>query len=410
MRNLSFRCLLGLTSLALASALPAALAGDPPKDHVSQLREALRAAPDNGGVMWELAKAEAKAGSTTEALLWIGRVLDQGLDVDIEDPAFQSLEGKKEFTKLTIRAAANRVTPRGSTVLFTIPEKDLIPEGIAYDPVEDAYFLGSIHKKKIVRVGRDGRAEDFTSSGQDGLWDVLGLRVQAAQRKLWAASRAGASAGPDAGKCGLFVYDLGTRKLIRKLILDDPSGKHLLNDIAVTPNGEAFVTDSDFGAVWRVRTATDVFEPLVPAGTFIYPNGIALAPDGATLFVADFSRGISRVDIAGGSVTPLAHPATISLTGVDGLYMDTDGLVAVQNDIPLPRVVRYALSPGMDRVVSVRILEARHPLFAIPTTGALVGDFLALLATSHLDALTPSGPLAPDATLGDVVVLKVPLK
>ncbi len=409
MRRLAVCGVFVLTSLALIMPLSAPAAGDSP-DGTARLRKALAASPENGGVMWALAKAEAAAGRAAEACSWIERVLGQGLDVNLDDPAFRMLRNRPAFEKLAARAAASRFGPGRSTVLFTIPEKDLIPEGIAYDPIEGAYYAGSILKKKIVRVLRGGRVEDFTSSGQDGLWSVLGLRVQVKERLLWAVCRAEKTEGPDEGKTGVFVFDMGTRKLARKLILENGPGKHLLNDLVVTPRGEAFITDTDAGALWRVRPGSDAFEAFIPPGTFTYPNGIAQSPDGSTLFVADFSRGISRVQVTSGSIEPLPHPANVSIAGIDGLYLDRDGLVAVQNEIPLARVVRYNLSPDLRRIVSARVLEARHPRFAIPTTGALTGDFLALLATSRLDALDESGRLRPDAALGEVVVLEVPLR
>jgi len=40
-----------------------------------------------------------------------------------------------------------------------LEEKDLIPEGIAYDDQERAFYVGSIHRNKIVRVPEKGGNE-----------------------------------------------------------------------------------------------------------------------------------------------------------------------------------------------------------------------------------------------------------
>ena len=37
-----------------------------------------------------------------------------------------------------------------SELAFRIPERDLFPEGIAYDPVSDTFFLGSVRKRKNI--------------------------------------------------------------------------------------------------------------------------------------------------------------------------------------------------------------------------------------------------------------------
>lgn len=37
-------------------------------------------------------------------------------------------------------------------IAFRISEKDLIPEGIAYDPATASFFVSSIFKNKIIRI------------------------------------------------------------------------------------------------------------------------------------------------------------------------------------------------------------------------------------------------------------------
>jgi len=132
--------------------------------------------------------------------------------------------------------------------------------------------------------------------------------------------------------------------------------------------------------------------------------------NGKTLYVADALHGLSRVDMTDGTVRPLSHARNVVIAGIDGLYADKEGLVAVQNGLPVTRASRLVLSPSGDAVVSVKVLETRHPLFAIPTTGALANGFFALLATSHLEALDENGKPKPDPDRGEVRVLKVPLR
>ena len=43
-----------------------------------------------------------------------------------------------------------------SEIAFRLPERDLIPEGICYDPEDDVFYLGSIRKSKILKISRDG--------------------------------------------------------------------------------------------------------------------------------------------------------------------------------------------------------------------------------------------------------------
>jgi hypothetical protein len=73
-------------------------------------------------------------------------------------------------------------------VAFRIAEPDLIPEGIAYDRVEKVFYVGSTYKRKIVSVDGKGVVRDFTGEGQDGLWGLLGMKVDGKRRLLWAIS------------------------------------------------------------------------------------------------------------------------------------------------------------------------------------------------------------------------------
>ena len=78
-----------------------------------------------------------------------------------------------------------------STEAFRIDDASLFPEGIAVDPRDGTLYVSSILKRKIVRVSPDGRVEDFVRERQDSLLGVLGLRVDAKRRLLWAVAAGG---------------------------------------------------------------------------------------------------------------------------------------------------------------------------------------------------------------------------
>ena len=113
--------------------------------------------------------------------------------------------------------------------------------------------------------------------------------------------------------------------------------------------------------------------------------------------MADFSRGISIVEIATRKVRPLAHPRGVTLHSVDGLYTDDLSLVAIQNGPGMERVVVFGLDPAGEKVTGVRVLEGRSPELAAPTTGAVAGRDFYYIANSGLDALGEDGKLKPGA-------------
>lgn len=406
--------LIRLAPVAFAAVLTAPptigspLAAEEGADRVKRLEAALRAAPGHGGLLFQLARERALQDDAAGALLYLDQAIATGLDLDIEsEPAFIPLRHRRELMALLDRALDQRVVARNSVEAFRVKERDLIPEGLAQDSTTGDFFLGSLLKKKIVRVGADGRAHDFTSAGQDGLCQVLGLKVDSKRRLLWAMTAAGKAEGAREGWSAAYVYELGSGQLARRYPMTE--GKHLFNDLALARDGGAFITDSEAGAVWRIEPGRDAPVPLVGAGGLDYPNGIALSGDERRLYVADFAHGISIVDPATGRVRPLPHPPGVSPHGIDGLYWHESGLIGVQNGAGTERIVRYRLSGDGERVLGLDVLESRNPLFAIPTTGAIAGSAFYYIANSRLDQLSPEGRLRPGARLEDVVVLRAPL-
>jgi sugar lactone lactonase YvrE len=399
---------ISIIAALLIGAAPLALpAQDAPS--LQQLERMLSAAPDHGGVWLELAAAHARAGNKTEAARWLEKAIARGLDLDLEDPTYAALRESPELKPVLARAEANRRVVSRSKVAFRIPEKDLIPEGIAHDPKTGAFFLGSIHKTKVLRIDKTGKATDFIKSGQDGLWEVLGLKVDPATRTLWVCSVAGAAAGEAEGSSGLFRYDADTGKLRGKHVLPGKPQPHLFNDVSFGEGGEVFLTDSAAGVIHRLKPGQDRLETFVGPGILIYPNGIAASPDRKKLFVADFTKGLSIVDVATAQVRPFPHPERVNVAGIDGLYLHGKDLIAVQNSAGAERIVRFRLNAALDAIESEEILESRNPLFKIPTTGVVVGNAFFYIANSQLRSLDGKGGLKPNVKLEEIVILEAPL-
>ncbi|MDQ3069772.1 MAG: hypothetical protein M3R55_08600 [Acidobacteriota bacterium] len=299
------------------------------------------------------------------------------------------------------------------TVAFTIADRELIPEGIAYDPQTRTFFIGSTFKRKIVAVDAAGKARDFTAEGQDGVFGVVGLRVDAKRRMLWAvSSHAGASMpgrglGDACNGCATVTrYDVRSGRLLKKYSLPNTAARHFLNDLAITPSGDAFITDTMTGDVYRITRAKDTLERWLNLGAQVYPNGIDLTPDGRTLFVAT-EAGLRKIDVATGAITAISR----SVGSIDGLYFFRDSLIAIQPFEEFRKVARFRLTPAHDGVAGIDTLEASNPAFRQPTTGVIVGDEFFYIANAQLQAFRAmhAAGKVDRAALADVVILKRPL-
>ena len=303
-------------------------------------------------------------------------------------------------------------------VAFRIADPDLIPEGIAYDAATKTFFVGSTFKRKIVAVTLNGQTRDFTREGADGLFGVLGLRVDPARRVLWAiSSNAGGTMPARAldksclGCSTVTSYNVESGVLLEKYELSNKPAVHFLNDLTIAPTGDVFITDTMSGDIYRITRAAKVLERFATLGTGTFPNGIDVTGDGRALIVAT-ALGLRRVLIADGSVSAVRGLTSEKPPVIDGLYVNGNSVVAIQ---PFERdraVVRYTLTSAGDAIAKTEVLLAAHPLLKQPTTGVIVGSDLYFIANAQLQffrAMYKDGAYD-RAALQDVVVLKTSIR
>jgi sugar lactone lactonase YvrE len=402
---------------ALGEATRALAARDYPALRRS-LRAALAFAPDNPSLLYQLARAEARTGDTAAALAALDRLAPLGAARDVAaDSAFDALRALPRFRAVVRRLAASAAPVVRSDTAFTLADPDFIPEGIAYDPADDVFYVGSLQQQRIVRVRRDGSATDFITAGQDGLGQVLGLRVDPARRRLWVATLVVDSAAPRfrrgvGGWAALHVYDLRDGRLAGRYAAPDSARPHLLNDVAIAPAGDVYVTDSEGDALYRLPAGATALERVhSDAPAFTYPNGIAFDRARPRLYVAHM-EGISVIDLAPGGpprVARVAADAGVGTGGIDGLYACRGGLLAVQSLLDFQQITRFVLSADGRRIRTARALERRHPAHDAATTGAIAGKELYYIANAQLDRLLDEGGLAPAAEPRRTVILRLPV-
>jgi sugar lactone lactonase YvrE len=370
-------------------------------------REALAINRGDVALDYQIASALAQAGQHDQAIAALEPVVTRTALV----PQARDFPGlpADALARLQALARAN-LPPTRSAVAFTLPERDLIPEGIAHDPQSGSLFVGSIYKRKLVRVAADGTIGDFVAP-RDDLDGPLGMKVDVARRTLWVA----APALPNMrgfteamrNRAAVLAFDVDSGQLRARHARTTP-GPHLLNDLALTPDGTLFVSDSEAGEVLRLDPATGEFTAVIPPGEVYYPNGVALSDDARTLFVADFVRGLTGVRLDSGERFIVAHPRGAFTHGFDGLYYHRGALIGVDNGVAQGRIVRLELAPTHDRITRVDVLEAGHPAFEIPTTGTVVGDHLVYIANSQLRSFD-GDTIWPDERLQPIQLLRVPL-
>ncbi len=370
-------------------------------------------APNSPFTTYNLACAYALNGKGEAALEKLESSLQMGIGFNADqDPDLASLKSRPDFQRLLKRSQALNQPVSSSDLAFTIPEKDLIPEGMAYNPLDGGFFIGSLYKSKIIKVDQNGLHYDFTAEGQNGLRPVTGMKVDAERGELWVCSQVSSpnNRGYDPaemGWAGIFKYNLETGQLIKKYTIFEEEHEHLFNDIIILKNGDVYVTDSTTGSIYRIRRDNDQLELFLQSGDFTYPNGIALHPDQKSFYMAGAIQGVVLVDIVSATYRPLKQPENVTTVGIDGLYFHDNSLVAVQNG--LARISRFYLNTGGDTVLKSETIEYGNPHFIIPTTGTIVDSMFYYLANSQLRSSESDGSIFPEEKLAEVVVLKTEL-
>ncbi len=349
-------------------------------------REALALAPGSPRLTYNLACAEARNGNAAQAAKLLEGLLDRKLDMgSATDEDFAAVRGSQAFAGVDRKLAQLREPVGTSTVAFRLPEKDLLTEGIAYDPQSKAFFIGSVHRRKILRRAADGTLSDFVGEGQDGLQAVLALRVDSRRHLLYACSAAlpqmTGYARALEGQSAVLAFSLGTGRLARRWELPRDGKPHAAGDLAIAEDGAVYVSDSLGSAIYRIRPGAKAIETFVPPGVFRSPQGLGFGP-GGRLYAADWGQGLYRVDETGGR-RQVSSPPDVPLYGIDGLVMDGRAIYVTQNGIEPHRVARLELDAGGNRVVSGEILDMNDPEFAEPTLLVRVGGALYVIGKSQ---------------------------
>ena len=376
--------------------------------------EASRLRPTHGGAVYAVASAHALLGDTAKAIAALNRFAALGYTADVAaDSDFAALTGVESFAEVRRRLQRNAEPMAPGRRAFTLAQPDLLTEGVAYDPETRTFFVGSVRHRKILRVDQRGRATEFADSAAGGVWAPLGMRVDSTRRVLWVASTAVPQMTgyqpADSFRSGLFRLDLGTGKVTGRFPTPDDGRPHALGDVIVAQNGVVYTTDSRSPTIYRVRAGGDTLEPFLDSPLLLSAQGLALDADERTLYVADYARGLLRIDLASREVSAVATPDAVVALGIDGLYQVGGDLVAIQNGVIPHRVVRFGLDPTGSRVISARVLERARPDYDEPTLGVVVDRDLFYVANSQWEHFGDDGGIEAPDKLRPPLVLRLRL-
>ncbi len=297
-------------------------------------------------------------------------------------------------TALSFTASAQPTDARGPEPVsrYELPPDGVYPEGVAVNRRIGTLYVGSATTGAVYRGTLDNPALSlFLPAGADGRVSALGLKIDRFGRLL--------IAGGASGK--VWVHDSQSGALLFTFSANFAPGTGILNDIAITPQGDVYVTDSFSPTLWRIPAAalgrrapaTGTLEAIELGAPYqqqagFNVNGIVPTFDGRFLVFVQSNTGklfrmtlstraIIEVDLRGGS-----------MLNADGLELLGNRLYAIASGA----LVELRLS---DRFTTASIVSQRvDSSFAFPTTLAIARG-RALVVNSQFDRGGPVGPGTP---------------
>jgi len=401
---------------AMALARQAATAADAQDSvgYLTKMEAAVALRPDFPRILVNLAAAQLANERPEDALATLERLAALGAHSPVDKaPEFAALRGRKEFTAVWKKIAANLFPQGRGEIEFSLPGMTGVIEGIAWREKTDEFFFGDAHNRCVWVRGAAAKDDKtgarplrrFTPEGEE-LWSVLGLIVDEERGVLWAATSAvPAMAGfvqSMDGTAGLAEIDLVTGAVRRVIPVERKAGdrySHVLGDLALGPDGSVYLPDSGGPIVWRLAPGANALAAWVESAEFLSLQGAVVAADAGALFVADHANGLLRVDLGSREVRRIESPENTTLIGIDGLVRAPNGdLIAIQNGLRPNRVLRVALGAGGDIATSVTVLESAHMTMAAPALGCIANGghlfFVGNAGWSRFDE-AGAGPTAP---------------
>jgi hypothetical protein len=371
--------------------------------------------PDDSEVIFRRAAASALTGRTADAerLLRSLAVRQAWFDV-AGSPDFAAIRTSEAYRSTVAALATLRKRPIGTqTVAFRLAQKDFIPEAIAWDAGTGSFLLSSVYHRKVVRVGKDGAVREWLAEGTAGLGSPLGIAVDAPRRIAYVCSstvKESRGARPEErDRAALYAFHADSGKLLGRWPLGGGRSGHTCDSLAVSSQGEVYVSDGVTGEILHLPRGGKALATVIPPGILVSAQSLAFLPGERELFVADYGRGVFRVNPATRKATLLPIPPDLDLDGIDGMVLYENSLIAVQNGLDPARVLRLRLSPGGDRIERVETLARALPLYDEPGLATVAGSTFYYVANSQWGKFDDAGKLPATAKLTAPVILKIPL-
>ncbi|NER14249.1 hypothetical protein GWK08_12420 [Leptobacterium flavescens] len=326
--------------------------------------QALKIHPSQPAFLYNLAVAHAlnkEPQAAAKALKYIlswNATLKFGEDKDLE--GLKASHGL--FNKIQAHAEGYRKTVKNSRLLFELPANFHVEDVVRIG--EQVYFT-DIHSGAVgVYNLKEGNFKEILKLDRS----AIAIEKGAEDHIIWiSASMMDQYSDFDTEKAlqsTLLKFDTRQQKVITKINIP---GKSVIGSMIMDAGGTLYATNSVKPEVLLIDAKEGAVKKTIEIEGAFNLQGIALDKNRQQLYIADYIKGIAKLDLKSGSVEWLRSEEYL-LKGIDGLYLIKEGsLIAIQNNSNPRRVVQIAFKGN--QVQKVTLLDNALPLDGEPTNG-----------------------------------------
>ncbi|MES2773147.1 MAG: SMP-30/gluconolactonase/LRE family protein [Bacteroidota bacterium] len=212
--------------------------------------------------------------------------------------------------------AANQSFP-AQDIVFT--QQNLFPEGVVYDKFNNRFYVSSTTRGDIGIVTSDGVYTPFITDS--ALIGTTGLEIDEARKLLYVSNSSNGS---------VCIYDINTGERVNFIDLKplSPGANFFINDIAIDPQGNAYVTNSRAPVIYKISgsgIASIFYQDAAFATTGFGFNGIEYGNQDSGYLLVAYSVNNQVIKF------PITNPAAYNAVSLNATLAGPDGLMLSKN-------------------------------------------------------------------------------
>ncbi len=263
---------------------------------------------------------------------------------------------------------------------YILKEKDLIPEGTAFNTETNMIYIGSIYRQKVIGITSKGKIRDMIGQESFGRLSPIGMEMNVSNKILWinmAAAPIVNQSNVKNWETAIMAFDIVNQKIKKTYTIEKGETRSFFNDITVATSGDVYTTETMNGKIYKIDKNTDTLDIFIDLEKYTFPNGIVYYNPLNCLFVAT-NEGILKIELQNKMIT-LLNTTNIDTKGIDGLAIYDNYFIGHQSS----KVSKFYFNEDISEITKVEVLDSGEE-FDSSTTGEIGNGYYHFIVNSQI--------------------------